>query len=107
MTDERFDQTLRAALEWQANRAAATQPVLRQATRQVAARLAPTREVIRPRVVLAPATGGALNLIFVLLLLLALAAAVVVGALLLRESTDSPQGPFGFATDCGQPLATD
>jgi hypothetical protein len=106
MTDERFDQTLRAALEWHATRAAATQPGLRQVTHQVAIRLAPIREVMRPRVMLAPAAGGALNLIFVLLLLLALAAAVAVGAFLLRESPDNQPGPFGFAGACGVPLET-
>lgn len=104
MTDERLDQLIYSSLEWRSGRAAATQPSVRQATSRLASRLGPSSGAVRPRLTLAPATVGALNLVTIILLLLAMAAAVVVGALLLRESRQPGPGPFGFASYCGVPL---
>ncbi len=50
MSEERFDQLIRGSLEWQANRVAATQPTLGQATGRLADRLEQRGDGTRQRI---------------------------------------------------------
>lgn len=103
MNEQQLDALIRRSLEWQAERAAATQPTLRAAARTVASRVGQDSRRVRPRVVFLPAAATTPSVLMTLLLLLVLlGAAIVAGALLLERLTpDLRPGPFGFATTCG------
>ena len=101
--DERFDQLLRAALEWQANDAGRRVPSMEQSVHRVAERLATKPERARPVIAVRPGTGRGLQLI-VVLVLLALAALAIVGVaaqLFLRPPLEPPR--FGHAGACFTP----
>jgi hypothetical protein len=90
--DERLDRTIRAALTWEADRAARSQPTLGTAAGQVAERLAPEPTLRRPRIVLFPGSeeaGRRVQPILVALILLAalMAGLAVVGALSMAPPT--------------------
>ena len=100
--DERFDQLLRAALEWQADDAARRVPSMEQSVRRLADRLGTEPERARPPISLRADTGRGLQLITVLLLLALVAVAVAIGAqLLLRPPFEPPR--FGFDGQCFTP----
>jgi hypothetical protein len=100
--DERFDQLLRAALEWQADDAARHVPSMERSVRHLAERLGPEPERARPPISLRADTGRGLLLITVLLLLALVAVAVAIGAqFLLRPPFEPPR--FGFDGQCFTP----
>ena len=101
--DERFDQVLRSALEWQADDAARRAPSMEQSVRRLAERLGTEPERAQPRIVARPGTGRGLQLITVLLLLALAAVAIASGAAerFLRPPLEPP--PFGFAGECLTP----
>ena len=100
--DERFDQLLRAALEWHADDAARRVPSMERSVRRLAERLGPEPEGARSPVSLRADTGRGLQLITVLLLIALAAVAAAIGAqLLLRPPLEPP--PFGYAGECLTP----
>ena len=101
--DERFDQLLRTALEWQANDAARHAPSMEQSVRRVAERLAMKPERARPLIVVRPDTVRGLQLIVVLLLLALAALAIASGAAdqFLRPPLEPPR--FGYESACLTP----
>lgn len=101
--DERFDQLLRTALEWQADDAARPVPSMEQSVRRLAERLGTEPERARPRIVVRSGTGRGLQLVTVLLLLALAAVAIASGAAerFLRPPFEPP--PFGFAGECFTP----
>lgn len=101
--DERFDQLLRTALEWQAGDAARRVPSMEQGVRRLAERLGTEPDQTRPLVTVRAGTGRGLQLITVLLLLALAALAIASGAaeLLLRPPLEPPR--FGYAGECFTP----
>lgn len=98
--DERFDQRLRAALEWQADEAARRLPSLERSVQQLAERLGPEQQRAPSMVVGQARSGHGLQLVFgLLLLMLLLAAVLAVGALLQPKPPIQPPR-FGFAGSC-------
>lgn len=97
--DERFDQQLRAALEWQADEAARRVPSLERSVARLADRLGP--EPARPPVIgIRSGSGRGVQLVFaVILLAILLAAALAIGSLLQTRPTIEPPR-FGFAGAC-------
>src|SRR5688572_1176116 len=95
--DERFDQLLRTALEWQAEHAARRVPSMEESVRRLAERLGSEPERARPHIVVRPGAGRGLQLITLLLLLALAAVAIASGAAerFLRPPLEPP--PFGFA----------
>ena len=99
--DERFDQLLRSALEWQADDAARGVPSMERSVRRLAERLGPEPERRLPVISARVGTGRGLQLIAVLLLLALLAALLAIGSQLLRPSFEPP--PFGYESECMTP----
>jgi hypothetical protein len=100
--DERFDQLLRSALEWQADDAARSVPSMERSVRRLAQRLGPESERARPLIAIRAGTGRGLQLAVVLLLLALVAAAIAIGAQLLLRPTFEPP-PFGYDGGCLTP----
>ena len=106
--DDRLDQQIRAALEWQAERDARRAPSLSQSARTVASRLGPEPLEIRPHVSLRPTSSRSMQLILVVLLLLALlAATIAIGSNFFSDSFQVRPGPFGLSRPCGDPMQRD
>ena len=101
--DERFDELLRTALEWQADDAARRVPSMEQSVHRVAERLAMKPERARPLIAARPSTGRGLQLIVVLLLLALAAVAIASGAVqfFLRPPIEPPR--FGYESGCFTP----
>jgi hypothetical protein len=106
MNDDRLDQLIRAALEWQADEDARRAPSLATSTRRVADHLGQQPARHGPVMTLRPGSGRSFQLLLQVILLLALlAAAAAIGSQLIRvpRSVDPP--PFGFGAGCTTPLA--
>src|SRR5688572_6607375 len=101
--DERFDQVLRAALEWQADDAARRMPSMEQSVRRLAERLGTEPERTRPLITVRAGTGRGLQLITLLLLLALAAVAIASGAAerFLRPPFEPPR--FGYTGACFTP----
>ena len=103
--DERFDERLRAALEWRAEQDARRAPSLETSVRAVAERLGPEPPATGPMVSLRPGTGRSVQLVgAVILLVILVAAALAIGSLLVRIP---PPNPLGFGAECGVSLPDD
>jgi hypothetical protein len=105
--DERLDRLVRASLEWEADRAAATQPSFERAMANLATRVGDTRATrVAPRIEGAPASRRALGILAAALLLAAaLVALIVVGSRTEQPSSDLDPGLFGLAAPCTTALA--
>ncbi len=105
--DQRLDQHIRAALEWEADRAAASQPSFERAMTTLATSVGATRatNVVR-RIEGAPASRRAIGiLVTALLLLAALVALMVAGSRPDPTPSDLDAGLFGLASPCAATLA--
>jgi dipeptidyl aminopeptidase/acylaminoacyl peptidase len=96
-TDERFDQRIRAALEWQVERDVRRAPSLTQSAHAVAERLGPRRVGTVTVVGARRDPFGGLQIALLLLLMALLAIGIAVGSDLVRQPTRPAVAPFGLA----------
>jgi hypothetical protein len=104
--DDRLDQQIRAALEWQAGQAVRRAPSVARSTSVVASRLGRESSGIVPVISARPRASRSFQLaVLGLLLLVLLAAAFAIGSRLLRPQVPPiDPGPFGFASSCNPQL---